>query len=286
MKKVTKVISAAVAAAALTATMAAGASAEKAGLNFQLANYIHRDSLGQTNATVFPSTAYLEENGPLTDYEGDETLMKIDSTFTDADVTADGTYDVKITTSTMLEGTATDSGNVLTLGTLFEAEKYPDLEITINTVTIGDKTYDVNTTFANPEKETENSWESAKPTLNAAVPDPENYAGSYIIVTLFNNWPPTKVNYLTTQGEAFSEIMTTTETLDISVNFTVAGLGAAAEEPAESETPADTDAPATEAPTTGDSSKPSTNTGAEGIALAAGVAVLATGAAIVAKKRK
>ena len=60
--------------------------------------------------------------------------------------------------------------------------------------------------------------------------------------------------------------------------------GAAAEEPeepAQSETPAES-----EAPTTGDSSKPSTNTGAEGIAVAAGVAVLAAGAAVIAKKRK
>ena len=47
-----------------------------------------------------------------------------------------------------------------------------------------------------------------------------------------------------------------------------------------------TDAPATDAPTTGDSTKPSTNTGVESVAVVAGVAVLATGAVIVAKKRK
>lgn len=47
-----------------------------------------------------------------------------------------------------------------------------------------------------------------------------------------------------------------------------------------------TDAPATDAPTTGDSTKPSTNTGVESVAIVAGVAVLATGAVIVAKKRK
>lgn len=45
-------------------------------------------------------------------------------------------------------------------------------------------------------------------------------------------------------------------------------------------------APATDAPTTGDSTKPSTNTGVESVAVVAGVAVLATGAVIVAKKRK
>ena len=47
-----------------------------------------------------------------------------------------------------------------------------------------------------------------------------------------------------------------------------------------------TDAPATDAPTAGDSTKPSTNTGVESVAVVAGVAVLATGAVIVAKKRK
>ena len=45
-------------------------------------------------------------------------------------------------------------------------------------------------------------------------------------------------------------------------------------------------APATDAPTTGDSTKPSTNTGVESVAVVAGIAVLATGAVIVAKKRK
>ena len=52
-------------------------------------------------------------------------------------------------------------------------------------------------------------------------------------------------------------------------------------------TPVDTTAPAdTTAPTTGDSTKPNTNTGVESVAVVAGIAVLATGAVIVAKKRK
>ena len=51
--------------------------------------------------------------------------------------------------------------------------------------------------------------------------------------------------------------------------------------------PADTTAPAdTTKPTTGDSTKPNTNTGVESVAVVAGIAVLATGAVIVAKKRK
>ena len=53
----------------------------------------------------------------------------------------------------------------------------------------------------------------------------------------------------------------------------------------ETDAPA-TDAPATDAPVAGDSTgKPNTNTGVEGLALVAGIAVVATGAIVVAKKR-
>ncbi len=47
-----------------------------------------------------------------------------------------------------------------------------------------------------------------------------------------------------------------------------------------------TDAPTTDAPTTGDTTKPNSNTGVESLAVVAGVAVLATGAIVVSKKRK
>ena len=46
-----------------------------------------------------------------------------------------------------------------------------------------------------------------------------------------------------------------------------------------------TDEPTDDAPVAGDSSKPNAGTGVEGIALVAGIAVLATGAIVVAKKR-
>ena len=57
--------------------------------------------------------------------------------------------------------------------------------------------------------------------------------------------------------------------------------------PDDTKAPDDSQAPATEAhATTGDSTKPNTNTGVESVAVVAGIAVLATGAVIVAKKRK
>lgn len=73
-------------------------------------------------------------------------------------------------------------------------------------------------------------------------------------------------------------------TKSLEIEFTVSGLGSGEDK---TTAPADTDVPATDAPaTTGDSSKPSTNTGVEGVAAVAGVAVLAAGAVVVAKKRK
>ena len=79
-------------------------------------------------------------------------------------------------------------------------------------------------------------------------------------------------------------------TKSLEIEFTVTGLDAQqpadTDAPADTTAPADTDAPATEAPTTGDSSKDNTNTGVEGVAAVAGVALLAAGAVVVAKKRK
>ena len=74
----------------------------------------------------------------------------------------------------------------------------------------------------------------------------------------------------------------------LNVTFTISGIDAILggnTTPDETEAPA-TDAPATDAPTTGDSSKPNSNTGVEGVAAVAGVAIVAAGAVIVAKKRK
>ena len=77
---------------------------------------------------------------------------------------------------------------------------------------------------------------------------------------------------------------------DAKGNATVGGTETPATDAPATDAPATdapaTDAPATDAPTTGDSTKPSTNTGVESVAVVAGVAVLATGAVIVAKKRK
>lgn len=75
----------------------------------------------------------------------------------------------------------------------------------------------------------------------------------------------------------------------LEVTFTISGIDAilngGSTTPDETDAPA-TNAPATDAPTAGDSTKDNTNTGVEGVAAVAGVAIVAAGAVIVAKKRK
>ena len=107
-------------------------------------------------------------------------------------------------------------------------------------------------------------------------------------IELYNEYGDTKADApLKTSDIYFNE--------GLSVTFTISGIDAilnANNNPDDTQAPDDTDAPATEAPateapaTTGDSTKPNTNTGVEGVAAVAGVALLAAGAVVVAKKRK
>lgn len=109
--------------------------------------------------------------------------------------------------------------------------------------------------------------------------------------TVINQWASKKDTDRSTNFEAASNVIT--EFADVwskcEVTFTIIGWPEAGSEPEapadpEPEAPAD---PEPEAPANpGDSSKPNAGTGAEGLALVAGVAVLAAGAVVVAKKRK
>ena len=101
-------------------------------------------------------------------------------------------------------------------------------------------------------------------------------------IELYNDYGDTKADAPLKVSDLFFN-----EKLD--VTFTISGIDAilngGSTTPDETEAPA-TDAPATEAPTAGDSTKDNTNTGVEGVAAVAGVAIVAAGAVIVAKKRK
>ena len=122
-----------------------------------------------------------------------------------------------------------------------------------------------------------NDFDVTKPDANCAD-NPDALTANVAGVPLINTWTP-DAEILDDQAGNFVS--------DIEVTFDVTGYDKA---PADTDAPATdapaTDAPATDAPTTGDSTKPNTNTGVEGVAAVAGVALLAAGAVVVAKKRK
>ncbi len=267
MRKITKAISAIAVASALTAAMAVAASAEKAGITFQMNNsWNFRDTIYQSNCLVGDSD-YFEETGEEPFLEGDDgtPYYKIDGTATDVEITGDGSYSVSVK-GHALESKSGKVGayNMVKLATNIDPAQYPDLKITIDKVTIGGQELTPSTT----EFTADNFPTEPFPADNAFIDQDADSPASPIVFSLIN-----------TYGESLVDATMVDPNGDITVDFTVSGMTAA------TDTPAD-EGDATE-PTEGDNSgKPSTNTGAEGIAVAAGVAVLATGAAIVAKKRK
>ena len=104
---------------------------------------------------------------------------------------------------------------------------------------------------------------------------------------IYNAWASYKAEDVCPTPDTANAVLTdfAGEWSKCEITFNVTGVPD--ETPADTQAPDDTDAPATEAPaTTGDSTKPNTNTGVEGVAAVAGVALLAAGAVVVAKKRK
>ena len=103
---------------------------------------------------------------------------------------------------------------------------------------------------------------------------------------IYNAWASYKAEDVCPTPDTANSVLTdfAGEWSKCEITFNVTGMP---DETPDTQAPADTDAPTTEAPaTTGDSSKPNTNTGVEGVAAVAGVALLAAGAVVVAKKRK
>ncbi len=267
MRKITKAISAIAVASALTATMAVAASAEKAGITFQMSgNYMFRNTLFQSNILVGDQDYYGETGEePFVEDDTGAPYYKMDGTITDVDITGDGSYSVSIKGHSLANksGNSSVGYNMFKLATTIDPAQYPDLKITIDKVTIAGQELTPTTTEFTGETLTTEEIKAD----SFVDQDVEPMAGA-VTFSLINVY-----------GDSLVDASLVDANGDLTVDFTVSGMTAA------TDTPTD-EGDATE-PTEGDNSgKPSTNTGAEGIAVAAGVAVLATGAAIVAKKRK
>ena len=279
--KLLKVLSASAVAAAVASTLVVAAGAEKAGLGFQTANWLFRNSLEQSKIYVCDTDA--EE--PSGEAVGDE-YFACPGSFEDVTIDKDGTYTAKLTG---IEGK--DRGdnvatgfNVLKLYTNISVEEHPDVVITLTSVKFaGTEVLSAPVSFDNVADNDINDFDVTKPDANCAD-NPDALTANVAGVPLINTWTP-DAEILDDQSGNFVS--------DIEVTFDVTGYdkapadtdAPATDAPADTDAPA-TDAPATDAPTTGDSTKPNTNTGVEGVAAVAGVALLAAGAVVVAKKRK
>ena len=273
--KLLKVLSASAVAAAVASTLVVAAGAEKAGLGFQTANWLFRNSLEQSKIYVCDTNA--EE--PSGEAVGDE-YFACPGSFEDVTIDKDGTYTAKLTG---IEGK--DRGdnvatgfNVLKLYTNISVEEHPDVVITLTSVKFaGTEVLSAPVSFDNVADNDINDFDVTKPDANCAD-NPDALTANVAGVPLINTWTP-DAEILDDKAGNFAS--------DIEVTFDVTGYDKA---PADTDAPATdapaTDAPATDAPTTGDSTKPNTNTGVEGVAAVAGVALLAAGAVVVAKKRK
>ncbi|MBQ8790023.1 MAG: hypothetical protein IJZ51_01785 [Ruminiclostridium sp.] len=147
----------------------------------------------------------------------------------------------------------------------------------VSAVAVGDFKYELTATgFANPFTNTEDAWEIDE--IGCMQVALQEWGTDLVPLEVLS------CEILDADGNvllAFDGVGN--ETAKVPAGDTPATDAPATDAPA-TDAPA-TDAPATDAPTTGDSSKPNAGTGVEGVALVAGIAVLATGAIVVAKKR-
>ena len=276
-----KKIFAAIIATAVAGTMALAASAEVGGIGFQTGNWVFRNSIEQSKVYVCDQD-YANENEPSDSIFGED-MFERPGTFNDVEITGDGSYTASITglDGKNMQGAEAPGWNVIKFYTNISLDEYPNVSITIDSFKIDGKEIFSNVTYDFVENDI--------PDFDTTVADktcadnPENLVANLACIPFYNMWN-NDGNPITTEMAADLAFGS-----ELTVDFTVKGLTAADPEPEapadpEPEAPAD---PEPEAPANpGDSSKPNAGTGVEGIALVAGIAVLATGAVVVSKKRK
>ncbi len=273
--KLRKVLAGTVAAVLAATTMVTVASAESYNgyLGFQDTVYSFRNHW--TEASYGKATPYFDKaivwggNDPESypeyednyDYDIDGYVLDVD--YTDAEITGDGTYTVS------MEGFPWDLDGASSFNLLFISTDIPlDTGATITSASViidgaVTATYD-------------------EPLQN---PDDKDYVG----ILLANIWNSDLESY----AGAYP-------TESLAIEFTVEGLGAAADDTAvdtaddtadddtaAADTTDDTaDTTTDDAAATTDGDKTTPDTGVEGVAAVAGLAIVAAGAVIVAKKRK
>ncbi len=242
-----KIMVGVVASVAAVSAMAVAANAATAGLTYQTNVYGFRDNINQSKGIYWDEFEEAQNN---------ET-----SNFGDVEITGDGQYTVTLEKSNEEEST---SWNMLKLQTNIPSADYADVTITIDKVVIDGQELTVGS-YTNNAAE------------NLVVSD---YSDGYNGITelVVNAYTISIVNVY---GETCVDNVYGDK---VEVTFTVSGFGGAAGDGTDADdNTVDAGAGDTTAPTTGD--KGAADTGVEGVAVVAAIAIVAAGAVVVAKKR-
>ena len=249
--KLRKVLSL-VTAGVVAASLAVSASAEaNAGLIWQTASYGFRNNLNQSDAIYW-----------VDDEETEYSTWECN----DVEITGDGQYTVSF------EKTDEDKAqawNWIKLLLLFTEEDQPDLNVTIDSFKVDGKEIDA-------AKNAIAAYEN--PDHNYAEPDFP--AAKYLSLQFFNTYNSDDKGPM--KADDYGQ--------KVEVTFTVSGFkGGEANNGGDNNTDETTAPDNTPAPGANDNAgdgKDPANTGIEGVAVVAGLAVLATGAIVISKKRK
>ena len=251
---VKKIIAAAAASVVAVSTMAVAASAANyAGLYFQTNTYGFRNNLAQGRAI------YWDEFDEAADYATWE--------YTDVEITGDGQYTVSFNKSIEQDTNAgaENAWNILGLQTNISHNDYPDVQITIDSLKVdGVEVADAKNGVC--------GYEESKISIDSYSDGCHGITDTIVDVYsigLFNNWNTDQ--QIIDPSASFGG--------KVELTFTITGLGSAGGDEGEASGTGDTNAAT-------NSNKGNADTGIEGVAVVAGIAVLAAGAIIVAKKRK
>lgn len=253
-----KKTAATIAVSALAATaIAVSASAETAGLIFQTNAWTFRNNINQGKAIWWDP-----DFGDAMEFETWNA--------NDVEITADGTYTVSFEKNVMedCKDGPEQFWNFLKLQTDISAAEYPDVQITIDSLKVdGNEIAAAKSAVQGTDKVQVDDYTDIT-SVNAVT---DGY-----LVGFYNTWNPDET---VISSEDFGG--------KVECTFTITGFKAAeAAAPAE-----ETQAPAA-AENTGNtntaaaSDKGNADTGVEGVAAVAGIAIIAAGAIVIAKKRK
>ncbi|MCM1055692.1 MAG: hypothetical protein NC394_09245 [Bacteroides sp.] len=251
-----KTIAAAAVSALAVSAFAVSASAETAGLIFQTNAWTFRNTIGQSQAIWWDP-----------DF-GD--AMNFDTwVANDLEITADGTYTVSFEKNIMedCKDGPEQFWNFLKLQTDISAAEYPDVQITIDSLKVdGNEIAAATSAAQGTDKVSKDDYFDS-----ATV---KEVADGYL-VGFYNTWNGDET---VISSEDFGGKVECTFTI---TGFKAADSAAPAEEApaAEAQAPTGNDAAAT-------ADKSNADTGVEGVAAIAGIAVIAAGAIVIAKKRK